>query len=117
METTTDGTSFDKATSAYQYRPIDNPLGDPTYTTGLGQGEQNVDEYYNVVDVINNYDRVRKYQSIRSNSSLTWTPVKGLTAKTELSLSRNWSDTKEWDNGLETGYKIAELTKKSYNFV
>jgi len=112
LETTTDGTSFDKATSAYQYRPIDNPLGDPTYTTGLGQGEQNVDEYYNVVDVINNYDRVRKYQSIRSNSSLTWTPVKGLTAKTELSLSRNWSDTKEWDNGLETGYKIAELTKK-----
>jgi len=111
VESQTTGTSFDKATSAYQYRPIDNPLGDPTYTTGLGQGESYVDEYYNVVDVINNYDKIAKTQSIRSSSSLTWNVLKGLTAKTELTLSRNWGQTKEWDGGLETGYKIAELTK------
>ena len=112
LETTTDGASFDKATSAYQYRPIDDPLGDDTYTTGLGQGESYVDEDYNVVDVINNYEKINKAQSIRSNSSLTWDVIKGLVAKTELSLKRNWSEEKEWDNGLETGYKIAELTKK-----
>ncbi len=112
VETLTDGTSYGTATSAYQFRPIDNPLGDPTYTTGLGQGEPYVDEYYNPVDVINNYERVNTSQYIRSNSSLTWTPIKGLTAKTDLSLRRNWSETKDWDAGLETGYKIAELTKK-----
>ncbi len=112
VETTKDGTSYDVATSAYKFRPIDNPLGDPTYTTGLGQGEPYVDEYYNPVDVINNYERTNTAQYIRSNSSLTWTPIKGLTAKTDLSLRRNWSETKDWDNGLETGYKIAELTKK-----
>ncbi len=111
LESKTTGTSFDKATSAYQYRPIDNPLGDPTYTTGLGQGESYVDEAYNVVDVINNYDKIAKTQSIRSSSALTWTPIKGLTAKTELTLSRSWGQTKNWDAGLETGYKIAELTK------
>ncbi|WP_120272316.1 TonB-dependent receptor [Mangrovibacterium diazotrophicum] len=112
LETETDGAKFDKATSAYQYRPIDNPLGDPTYTTGLGQGESYVDEYYNVVDVVNNYQNIAKKQNFRSNSSLTWNALKGLTLKTELSLSRNYSQTEEWDNGLETGYKIAELTKK-----
>lgn len=112
LETQTDGTNFDKATSAYQYRPIDNPLGDPTYTTGLGQGEPYVEESYNPVDVINNYQNIAKNYSIRSNSALTWEIIKGLTAKSELSLSRNWSETDNWDNGLETGYKVAKLTKK-----
>ena len=111
-ETRTDGTKFDKATSAYQYRPIDDPLGDDTYTTGLGQGESNVEEEYNVVDVINNYQKIVKEQNIRSNSSLTWNIIKGLTAISEISLKRSYSQTKEWDGGLETGYKIAELTKK-----
>ena len=111
-ETKTDGTKFDKATSAYQYRPIDHPLGDETYTTGLGQGENNVEETYNVVDVIRNYQKVSKSQNIQSNSSLTWKIVKGLTAKSELSLKRSYSQKKDWDDGLETGYKIAELTKR-----
>ena len=110
-ETETDGTNFDKATQAYQYRPIDDPLGDDTYTTGLGQGESYVEEDYNVVDVINNYENIAREQSVRSNSSLTWNIIKGLTAKSELSLKRNYSQTKNWDNGLETGYKIAKLTK------
>ncbi len=112
VETETDGNKFDYATSAYRYRPIDDPLGDATYTTGLGQGELNVDEEYNVVDVVNNYQKIAKTQKVRSNTSLIWTPIKGLTARTELALSRNYSQTKDWDGGLETGYTIAKLTKK-----
>ncbi|MBN2166473.1 MAG: TonB-dependent receptor [Marinilabiliaceae bacterium] len=116
VETTKEGTNFDKATSAYKYKPIDKPLGDPTFTTGLGQGEPNVDDFNNVVDIINNYQNIEKMQSVRSNSSLTWDVIKGLTAKTELTLGRSWTKIEDWDNGLETGYKIAELTKKdSYN--
>jgi TonB-dependent starch-binding outer membrane protein SusC len=112
-ETKTDGTSFGDATSAYQYRPIDDPLGDDTYTAGLGQGSASVDEAYNVVDLINNYQNIATEQKIRTNSSLTWNVLKGLVAKSEISLSRNYGETKYWDNGLETGYTIAELTKKN----
>ncbi|MBP1640134.1 MAG: TonB-dependent receptor plug [Bacteroidetes bacterium] len=110
-ETKTTGTNFDDATSAYQYRPIDNPLGDATYTTGLGQGEPNVSESYNVISIINNYQNIAKTSTIRSRGALTWNAIKGLTGKTEISLSRNWGNTRYWDGGLETGYKIAELTK------
>ncbi len=112
IENETTGTNFDKATSAYQYRPIDNPLGDPTYTTGLGQGEASVDETMNVVDIINNYENIEKNYSIGSRSNLTWEIVKGLTAVSELFLSRGWGEIRNWDNGLETGYNIAKLTKK-----
>jgi len=105
------GTSFDEATSAYTYRPIDDPLGDATYTTGLGQGESSVDLTKNPVDLISNYQNINQSQKIRARGGLTWKIIKGLTAKSEVSLSRNWSDTKYWDGGLENGYKLAKLTK------
>ncbi len=111
-ENTTTGTNFDIATSAYRYRPIDNPLGDPTFTTGLGQGEPSVSEDYNVVDIINNYEHISKNYSISSRSALNWKVFKGLTARTELSLNRSWGDTQHWDNGMETGYKMAQLTRR-----
>lgn len=111
-ENTITGTNFDVATSAYRYRPIDNPLGDPTFTTGLGQGEPSVSEDFNVVDIINNYDNTSKSYSVNSRNSLNWEIMKGLTARTELSLNRSWGETKSWDNGLETGYKIASLTRR-----
>lgn len=110
------GTNFDKATSAYQYRPIDNPLGDPTFTTGLGQGESSVEEVYNVVNVINNYENINNSNSVSARNSLTWTIMKGLSAKAELNLGRSNSENQSWDGGLETGYSIAKLTKKNgYN--
>lgn len=58
-ETSLEGTKFDVATSAYRYHPIDNPLGDPTYTAGLGQGDSNVEEGKEPVNVLNNYIKVR----------------------------------------------------------
>jgi len=107
------GTSFDEATSAYQYRPIDNPLGDATFTTGLGQGESSVDLTKNPVNIISNYQNINQSQRLRAKGGLTWTIIKGLTAKSELSLSRNWSETRYWDAGLENGYKLAKLTKSN----
>ena len=52
-------------------------------------------------------------QRIRAKGGLTWNVMKGLTAKSELSLSRHWQETKEWDGGLEAGYNTAELTNKN----
>lgn len=104
------GTKWDVSTSAYKYRPIDDPLGDDEYTTGMGQGSPNVELDRNPLDVINNYDNIVKRQRLRAKTGLTWKIIEGLTAKSELSLSRNWSETKSWDGGLEVGYNTAKLT-------
>lgn len=106
-----EGTKFDVTTSAYKFRPIDNPLGDATHIAGMGQGSANVEEGLSPLDIINNYDNVTTRQRVRARSGLTWEIIDGLTAKTELSLSRNWSETQNWDAGLENGYSTAKLTK------
>ena len=107
------GTKYDMATSAFHYRPIDNPLGDVEHTAGLGQGAPNVELNMNPTDVINNYENINKIQRLRAKGGLTWSPLAGLTAKSELSLSRNWQETKNWDGGLEAGYSTAKLTNKN----
>ena len=110
------GTKFDKATSAYKYRPIDDPLGDATYTAAFGNGSANVEEDMNPIDYIYNYDQEVKYQRLTGKGAITWNIIKGLTAKSELSLQRNWTNTEYWDGGLENGYSTAQLTKKNgYN--
>jgi len=107
------GNKFDVATSAYSYRPIDTPLGDdnPTY---FGQGSPSVEEYNNPVDVINNFENINQIYRLRANGGLTWNPLKGLIAKTELGFNRSWQETKYWDNGSSAGagYKKATLTNK-----
>ena len=111
-----EGTKFDIATSAYEYKPIDNPLGDATYTTAFGNGSANVEDDKSPVAIINNYDNFTKAQRLSGKLNLTWNIIKGLTAKTELSLRRNWNNTEYWDAGLENGYSTAQLTKKDgYN--
>ncbi len=113
-DTKLDGTKFDVASSARTYRPIDNPLGEDN--AGLmGQGSDSVDPGKNPVDIINNYTNVTETQRIRAMGGLTWQPVKGLTLKSELSLSRNWAETKYWDAASSASsqtFNEARLTKK-----
>ena len=106
-----DGAKFDNA--SYRYRPIDEPLGEdnPSY---MGQGSATVDPAYNPVTIINNYTNLIKRQRIRARGALTWNIIEGLTARTELSLSRNWKKQKEWNGGNDPGqtaYSVAELTQ------
>ncbi len=113
-EVTIDGTKFDYATSAYRYRPVDTPLGEDNASL-MSQGSQNVEESYNPVSVINNYENIIKRNRIRARGSLTWEVIKGLTARTELSLSRSWRKQQEWDAGNDPGgnsYSVAELTQQ-----
>ena len=112
-ETKLEGTSFGYATghNVYGYAPIDNPLGDGI-KGNLGAGSASYEEDNNPVHYINNYIAETKRYRIRGVGGLTWTPLAGLTAKTELSLSRNWSDKKEWDNGeVSDRFNKATLTK------
>jgi TonB-linked SusC/RagA family outer membrane protein len=110
-ETETEGAKFEYASTAYKYRPIDNPLGDATNTAAFGNGNANVEENMNVVDHMLSYNNIKTQNRIRAKGGLTWEIIKGLTAKSDLSLSRNWYQEKDWDGGF-TGDKVATLTKK-----
>lgn len=115
-ETTLDGTKFDMATSAYHFRPIDNPLGDGDANTGFGNASPNIDEAYNPVSILDNYQSVTNQYRIRAKSGLTWEIVKGLSVRTELSLRRNWVKAQDWNGGADpsnTAYSVAKLTKKN----
>ena len=111
-QSTVRGNKFDMATSAYSYRPIDNPLGDGN-PTHFGNGSSSVEDMYNPVEVINNFENIKDSYRIRANAGLTWNVVKGLVAKSEIGMNRSWSQTKYWDNGHPAGkgYKQAKLTK------
>lgn len=115
-ETRFRGDKFGYATSVYSYRPIDNPLGENPDPADFGQGSNYVEDALNPVALINNYDKVVNHYRIRANAGLTWTPIKGLVGRTELTLARNWSETDGWDAGLENTYSTAKLTKgNGYN--
>lgn len=107
------GTKYDVATSAFRYRPVDNPLGDAGFTSGFYNGSSHVETGKDPVSVLNNYDNLNKIQRIRAKGGLTWKIIKGLTAKSELSLNRNWQETKNWDGGLEAGFSTAKLTNRN----
>ena len=109
------GSQFQYATSSYAYRPIDTPLGvdDPSL---LGMGDANVDPKYNPVSIYDSYTQYNTHNRLRATNSLTWTPIKGLTGKTELTLARNWREQQTWDDGYEKGYNHATLVKSNgYN--
>lgn len=110
------GDDFKRATSAYQFKPIDEPFGTGD-ASDLGMGSSNVDEAGDPVRYLETRDYIRKMQRIRAKVDLTWQIIKGLTAKTELSLGRNWRDTREWDAGqTEAMYSAATWNKNNgYN--
>ena len=80
------GSGFGNATSAYTYRPVDNPLGDASFTAGFGQGDTNMEETSNPLYYLNTVDYIKNMYRIRAKGALTWNVIKGLTAKTEPAL-------------------------------
>ena len=79
-------------------------------------GDANVDPKYNPVSIYDSYTQYNTHYRLRATNSLTWTPIKGLTGKTELTLARNWREQQTWDDGYENGYNHATQTKSNgYN--
>ena len=107
------GSGFGNATSAYTYRPVDNPLGDASFTAGFGQGDTNMEETSNPLYYLNTVDYIKNMYRIRAKGALTWNIIKGLTAKTELSLNRNWNQEKTWDAGQTEKDNSSAKLKKS----
>jgi TonB-linked SusC/RagA family outer membrane protein len=111
------GAQFGFATQAYRFNPIDSPLGSAN-PTDLGMGSANAQDDYNPVSILNDYSNLTNRNRIGVNNALTWSVIKGLTLKSELYLSRNWSQTERWDGGHTNGqsYNLARLSNSNgYN--
>ena len=112
----------------WMYKMIDNPLSDNPTPAQMQDGARFVEDYSNPLVVIDDNNYTKRVQRVRLNTSLTWEIIKNLTAKTELSLARNWSKTETWTgpNG-ETktsqaklaqgdGYNTSWTTTLNYDF-
>lgn len=110
------GTKFNTASSAYQFRPVDTPLGTDDASL-MGQGSSFVEMSQNPVDYTNNYDCYNDINRLRVNTGLTWKAFKGFTAKSEITLGRSWTKKRTWDGGNgDTAYSSAKLDKSDgYN--
>ena len=107
-----EGTNFDYAAgnSVYGFKPIDKPLGSGI-ASDLGMGSASVEDISNPLSIIDNYSSVTERYRVRGMGGLTWNVLKGLIAKTELSMSRNWSKRQEWDGGKSSNpYNKATIT-------
>lgn len=98
---------------AFMFKPIDTPLGNGNFA-GFGNGDVNVDESYNPVDVTNSYDATNKLNTIRGLFTANWNVFKGFTINEEFSITGNWGFEKEYNNGQTSAssYKYANLTRK-----
>lgn len=109
------GVKFEYATQSYNFRPIDTPLGTDDGSL-LGLGDLHVSKDFSPVTIYDSYASTNTHKRLRATNSLAWTPIKGLTGKTELTLGRNWREQQEWDNGYEEGYSHAkQLKSDGYN--
>ena len=103
--------------SAYQYRPIDTPLGNGDDAL-FQMGSKNIEVGANPVGLTNAITDLTNRQNIRANAALNWEIIKGLKARTEFAIGHGWSEGKYYDDGSASsadnftrGYKYAKLTK------
>ncbi|GAB6010340.1 SusC/RagA family TonB-linked outer membrane protein, partial [Dysgonomonas reticulitermitis] len=117
-EGTTSG-SGSLLSSSYKFRPIAlvDILGD---TDALREG--NIEQYGKTTtwDTYSSYNRIKDYeplstrQNLRGTVTLNWKIIKGVTYRTDLSLSRRWNQTKAWSGAIYNNYLDDVTGEKLY---
>ena len=106
-EPTTNGTGS-ILSSAYRFRPIEakDVLGelDDRVNTQLGLYDVVLQDQYNPVERIRDYLPVSTQRSLRSNASLTWNVVRGLTAKSDFGYNVSWNKSSSWSGAVYNNY-------------
>ncbi|GGH63751.1 SusC/RagA family TonB-linked outer membrane protein [Filimonas zeae] len=101
--------------SSYQFRPIATAdvLGelDDRKNTQLGLYDQVLQDRYNPVELMRDYEPLGKERSLRSNMSLTWNIMKGLTARSELGYNLYFNKGKIWSGAVYNNYLDANGKK------
>ena len=94
--------------NAYWFRPIasEDILGesDVTVNTQLGDYNQVLQDFYNPVALLNDTDSDQRSRSLVANTAINWEIIDGLTAKTNFSISANWSRAKYWEGAIVNNY-------------
>ncbi|MBW6534044.1 MAG: TonB-dependent receptor [Mariniphaga sp.] len=85
---------------SYRFRPIatEDIKGDLAILNHSSLGEENfvMEDIYSPVNVIKDRENLSLRQSLRATSGLDWNVLEGLNYRTELTLARNYSQTKNW---------------------
>ena len=100
--------------SAYFYRPIDNPLGGVSYSdvsSAFVFGIENIDPDHDPVQLTNDITDRNRSQSLRASAALSWEIIDGLTARTEVSMTRNNGLNTYYENGYTNKEKRATLSR------
>lgn len=102
-------------TSAYWFRPIaaSDVLGesDVTINTQLGDYETLLNDIYSPVKRINDYTDTNIARKLVANTAFSWEITKGLTAKTNLGLTSDWSRRKIWQGAIYQRYVDSQGNK------
>ena len=100
--------------SAYMYRPIDNPLGGISYsdvTSAFSFGIENIDPDHDPVMLTNDVTNRSRSNSLRASAALSWEIINGLVARTELSMTRSSGRNNYYEDGYTNKEKRATLTR------
>ena len=85
---------------AYRFRPIatSDILGNHSYLLDASLGEETfvMDDMFNPVAVIRDHENLSLNQSLRGTAGINWSIIDGLNYRTELTLSRDYSQNKNW---------------------
>lgn len=114
-ETTLNSRGSAVISSAYRYRPIDNPLGGIDYsavTSAFSFGVENIDPDHDPVALNNDVTNLSNNRSLRAAAALSWEIIDGLTARTELTMSRGSGKTSYYEDGFTNKEKRATLTRR-----
>lgn len=113
-ETNSLGARESGASSAYTYRPIDNPLGGVDFSevaSGFSFGIANIDDKHNPVELTNDLTRKSLNRSLRGSAALSWEIIDGLIARSEVAINRGSSKGTYYENGYTNGDKRATLNR------
>jgi len=98
--------------SAYQFRPIatQDVLGvlDDTKNTQLGLYDIVLQDRYNPVARMKDYQPLSSNRDLRSNASLSLNIIKGLNARTEFGYDLYWNRSKTWSGAVYNNYLDAQ---------
>lgn len=103
--------------SAYQFRPIATAdvLGelDDNINTQLGLYDIVLQDQFNPVARMIDYEPLSQQRAVRSNLGLSWKIIKGLTFRSDLGYSFYWNRGKTWSGAVYNNY-INKAGEKTY---
>ncbi|SDL17901.1 TonB-linked outer membrane protein, SusC/RagA family [Catalinimonas alkaloidigena] len=101
--------------TSFWFRPIatQDVLGElnPLQNSQIGFYDNVLQDFFNPVNRINDYNRLRNSRNLVNNLSLSWDIIKGLTAKTDFNYGVSWGRNRQWTGAIYNNYLDAEGNK------